>query len=126
MEARRRPAQHCFRYTSRIADGQVREALLVCTGAEPTQEPQRMRRALGPRLQMQPTQIAEPSVVVVHEIAVKGFERGRRRVGDRPSSVHQPQQHSDGAGVSMAPIVKWQRGSRWRFRRADIVGAETA
>jgi hypothetical protein len=58
---------------------------------------------------MQSTQVAQPGVVVLHDLAVKGFESGRRRVRDRPSSIHKAQQHMNSAGVSPAPFAKGRR-----------------
>jgi hypothetical protein len=92
-----------------VANAQAGQALLVCAWPERHQEPQRARRAFGPRLRMQPTHVSKPHVVVVYKAAVKGFECGSRRIRNRPSAVHQAQQHVNGTGVSMAPSLKWRR-----------------
>ena len=65
--------------------------------------------ALGARFQTQPTQIPQPRVVVLHDFTVEGLERGCRCICNRPSSVHQAQQHVNRAGVSLAPFLKRQR-----------------
>src|SRR5258708_6977743 len=45
---------------------------------------------------MQSTQITQPGVVVLHDVAVKGVECGRRWIGNWPPSMHQAQQHVNG------------------------------
>jgi hypothetical protein len=92
-----------------LVNAQARKALLVSAGTEGAQEPQRMRRAFGSRLRVQPTQVSKPRVVLVYEVLVKGFERASRRVLNRPSSVHEAQQHVNGTSVSMPPSLKWRR-----------------
>ena len=92
-----------------VANAQAGQALLVRAWSQRHQEPQRVRRSFGPRLRLQPTQVSKPRVVLVHKVPVKGFERGSRRVRNRPSSVHQAQQHVNGTSVSMAPFLKWRR-----------------
>src|SRR6266478_2812978 len=103
------PATTLLQVRIDVANAQVREALLICVEPERRQEPQRMLRALGSGLWTQSTQIAQPRVVVLHHVAVKGFECGGRRLGERPSSVHKTKQHVNGTGVSVAPFAKRRR-----------------
>jgi hypothetical protein len=92
-----------------LVSAQARKALLVGAGTKGAQEAQRVRRPFGPRYRMQPTQVSKPCIVVIYEAAMKGFERGSRRIRNWPSPVHQAQQHVNGTSVSMAPFRQWHR-----------------
>ena len=93
-----------------LVNAQARKALLVCAWSKGAQEPQRMRRAFGPRLRMQPTQISKPRVVVVYEIRGERL-RARWLAGPRTGHVPCTRRSSilKGTGVSMAPFLKWRR-----------------
>src|ERR1700722_15611093 len=82
-----------------------------------------MLGALGSCQWVQSTQVAQPRVVVLDDIAMKDFESAARWVRNRPCSMHKTQHHIDGTGVSMSPFLK-----RWQlavlFPRAPILPAQ--
>ena len=72
-----------------IANAEAPQSLLIGVRTESSQESERMRSARVPRQRVQSTQIAQPRVVALHDLAVKCFQRRSGWIGDRPSTVYQ-------------------------------------
>ncbi|CAE6892604.1 hypothetical protein R69608_02452 [Paraburkholderia nemoris] len=60
-----------------------------------------MLGALGSCQWVQSTQVAQPRVVVLDDIAMKDFESAARWVRNRPCSMHKTQHH-----IEMAPVYR--------------------
>lgn len=106
-----------------VPNAQAGQPLLVCESSARGQKSQCVHCALRACRRLQAAHIAKPRVVVVHEVAVKGVERGRRGLDNRPTSVHKAQQHVNSTSVSMPPFLKW----RWvsmSFEKKPVLSAQ--
>ena len=100
------PAAALLQIRVHVANAQARKALLVGARSKRRQEPQRQRPRAGPRLQVQPTQITKPGVIVLQDGTVEGFERVARWIDDGPCSVGESRQYSKGAGEGQRHFSK--------------------
>src|ERR1700692_3913284 len=65
-----------------------------------------MLGALGSCQWMQSTQVAQPRIVVLDDIAMENFERGAWWVRNRPCSMHKTHHHIHVTGVSLSHFLK--------------------